>query len=279
MVNNIIRSTQSNIVSLNDDIMTYICSFILDASFSISETCKQFNQLLKDETRKIKIQGPNIEDVLQSIHTIQWAKNHKSFKYTYKAADTATKLNKQRVVKYIIKDGCPLTTNVYKYAIINKNIKLLRWFSKIRLPFAESVFNTAAKVGDIEIMKWLMKKNCPVSAATCNIAAKYGKYQALKYLIEHDCPWNEGTFVFAVQTPNIKIIKYLYKLASHDLSMPWWNFRVCTEAAKYGHLHILKWLREKQCPWNESVVYYAVKNQHQDLLNWAIKNGCPSYIN
>ena len=47
------------------------------------------------------------------------------------------------------------------------------------------------------------------------------------------------------------------------------------EAAKYGHLEVLKWARENGCPWDEVTCAYAAKGGHLDVLKWARENGCP----
>ena len=46
-------------------------------------------------------------------------------------------------------------------------------------------------------------------------------------------------------------------------------------AAKYGHLEVLKWAREHNCPWGGRTRKYAAKRGHIELLRWAEENGCP----
>ncbi len=42
-----------------------------------------------------------------------------------------------------------------------------------------------------------------------------------------------------------------------------------------GNLEVVKWLRERGCPWNESACTYAVWNNHIDILKWLRQQGCP----
>ncbi len=51
--------------------------------------------------------------------------------------------------------------------------------------------------------------------------------------------------------------------------------RLCTYAAKYGYLDILKWLRENGCPWSEDTCVAAASMGHLHILQWARENGCP----
>jgi hypothetical protein len=49
----------------------------------------------------------------------------------------------------------------------------------------------------------------------------------------------------------------------------------CSRAAFGGHLHVLKWAREHDCPWNTDTCYYAVEGGHLHVLKWAREHGCP----
>jgi hypothetical protein len=54
---------------------------------------------------------------------------------------------------------------------------------------------------------------------------------------------------------------------------------ICTSAACYGHLDVLKWMRAQNppCPWNEWVCCYTAQNGHLDVLKWmrAQEPPCP----
>lgn len=48
----------------------------------------------------------------------------------------------------------------------------------------------------------------------------------------------------------------------------------CVCAAAYGHLEILKWLREHQFSWNGWVTFWAKYYNHVEIFEWAKDNGC-----
>ena len=54
-----------------------------------------------------------------------------------------------------------------------------------------------------------------------------------------------------------------------------WDKWTCAFAAEGGHLEILKWARENGCPWDEGTCSYAAYGGHLDVLQWARANGCP----
>jgi hypothetical protein len=47
------------------------------------------------------------------------------------------------------------------------------------------------------------------------------------------------------------------------------------EAAKVGHLQVLQWARENDCPWDWLTCYHAAKGGHLAALQWARAHGCP----
>eukprot|EP00588_Corethron_pennatum_P036106 CAMPEP_0194349842 /NCGR_PEP_ID=MMETSP0171-20130528/107317_1 /TAXON_ID=218684 /ORGANISM="Corethron pennatum, Strain L29A3" /LENGTH=240 /DNA_ID=CAMNT_0039117341 /DNA_START=90 /DNA_END=809 /DNA_ORIENTATION=+ len=49
----------------------------------------------------------------------------------------------------------------------------------------------------------------------------------------------------------------------------------CRSAAAGGQLHVLKWLRECDCPWDSLTCMGAAMNGHLEVLKWARGNGCP----
>ena len=51
--------------------------------------------------------------------------------------------------------------------------------------------------------------------------------------------------------------------------------RLCQEAAVYGQLQPLQWLRENGCPWNGYTCEAAACNGNISILQWARENGCP----
>ncbi len=51
--------------------------------------------------------------------------------------------------------------------------------------------------------------------------------------------------------------------------------RICSIAAKHGHLDILVWARSQDCPWGPTTCSRAAKHGHLEVLKWARSQGCP----
>ena len=61
-----------------------------------------------------------------------------------------------------------------------------------------------------------------------------------------------------------------WKRAMHSVS----SVGVCTEAARGGHLKMLKWARANGCNWNSCTCRDAASGGHLEVLKWARANGC-----
>ena len=54
-----------------------------------------------------------------------------------------------------------------------------------------------------------------------------------------------------------------------------WNAGTCTAAARFGHLDMLKWAREHHCPWNAETCASAAQHGNMEVLQWARAHHCP----
>ena len=264
-----------NILEINEYLIIHVLSFLHGGEyFILNETCKTLYNLLKFKELTPKV--PSVYNIIRSINMIKWAKTHKKFKYTSKFTQLAIRRNKSSVVKYLYNDCCEFNRLAYSEAIRNNNFKIVRWLKRRRISLSTKAFSTAAESGNLKILEWLKKKKCPWDHKCLNSAIKSMNISVIKFVIDNGCDWDIDTFNYACEIGNLECVKYLYSIAFNDLSKPWWNSNTASIAAKNGHLHILKFLREKGCSWNSNTTYNAFKNNHIEVLNWAITNNCPA---
>jgi len=51
---------------------------------------------------------------------------------------------------------------------------------------------------------------------------------------------------------------------------------VCSFAAKYGRLDLLKKLKACGCPWDHRTYQSAILGRHPEVMIWLAANGCPT---
>ena len=56
-----------------------------------------------------------------------------------------------------------------------------------------------------------------------------------------------------------------------------WDKDTCVYAAGVRKLEVLQWLRANDCPLDENTPIEAAQNDHPDVFLWARMNGCPGH--
>jgi hypothetical protein len=54
--------------------------------------------------------------------------------------------------------------------------------------------------------------------------------------------------------------------------------KLCTAAAGRGDFMQLKWLHERDCPWDDTTLIAAAKQGRADIVKWALKHDCPWHL-
>lgn len=245
-------------------------------NFILYESCKTFSNLFKIPKILIRRRPPSMYNVVKSIRMIKWASSHKNFKFKSNSLQLAIRRNNLKVVKYLSNNGCKFNRYCYREAINNPDFEILKWMKKHKIEMSRDACAAASGNGYLKLLKWFREHGCPWDYCTVNSAAYSGNINTLKFAIANNCEWHSDAFNYACKSGNLNVVKCLYDESSHDLSKPWWDSSVCATAAEYGHLHILKFLKEKMCPWRIDTLYSALKNNNLEIFYWAIENGCPS---
>ena len=83
----------------------------------------------------------------------------------------------------------------------------------------------------------------------------------------HGCPWDVFTCKNAARGGHLDVLKY-----AHENGCPW-DAMMCLKAASGGHLDVLEYLREHSCPWDRGSVRRAAEEHGQDhIVTWIENN-------
>jgi len=75
----------------------------------------------------------------------------------------------------------------------------------------------------------------------------------------------------------IDILKYI-NIWRSDRETTYLNCpEMLVTAAKFGCIEIIKWLRQKGCPWDEYAFKYAIQNDQLNVVKWLYENKCPRH--
>ena len=71
----------------------------------------------------------------------------------------------------------------------------------------------------------------------------------------------------AAQEGHLEVLQWARE---HDCP---WDAMTCK--AQGGHLEVLQWAREHHCPWDWNTSAIAAKHRHLEVMKWALERGCP----
>jgi len=209
---------------------------------------------------------------------IKWAKKHSWFEYSYMTSSMASRYGNLDVLKYLLKDNCVFTQQVYYEAAQNGYFDIIKWcYRKNVCEIRESCMEQACGYGDLKIIKWLFEKNFPYyESLCCSTASYHGKLDILKFLIEKKVfSFDIFCYNYAAENGNIEILNYLYNLTVNDLSMPWWSENTVNLACQNNKLDTVKFLVGHGCPISHKTVYTSFKHNNYEILYWLLENKCP----
>jgi len=124
-------------------------------------------------------------------------------------------------------------------------------------------------------------------ATFCNRVARTNKLELLKWVREEKkCDWNAATILAATIRNNMEMVKYC---VANQCPI---DADACSCAAEFGHLELLKYLREEvKAPWDVITLMRAqlflnpvtrvpgvIVSQQLECLRYAVANRCPGWV-
>lgn len=145
-----------------------------------------------------------------------------------------------------------------------------------------SFWEQKAEAGEQAGLQWLAAHYLPCSSHSAQPseesiqqAKMWQAIAALPQLPEPDLlskiPMNADSCRQAARFGKIELLAWL-----KGKECPW-DVRACNMAARYGHLSVLQWLRNQPspCPWSAHTSLLAAQYDQPDVLLWLLEQGCP----
>lgn len=130
------------------------------------------------------------------------------------------------------------------------------------------------RFGDLKLFAWMMNhKNCPKDKTTELISGNTG---CVKMMIEArekwKCPWSFWTARNAGYHGHLDLVIYLHYNQCPRME------DVCGTAARKGHTHVLKWVKDNTSHWSLYLTDNAASGGHFETLLWLDKNASNDVI-
>ena len=119
----------------------------------------------------------------------------------------------------------------------------------------------AAQYGHINCLEVLRRRKYKITDASSE-AALYGQLDVLKWTKTHNCLKYKEDFTYFVRTNQLNTVMYALM---YDASF---GINICANAARGGHLEVLKWLLTNGFVWDAATCMCAAEGGHLDMLKW-----------
>lgn len=138
--------------------------------------------------------------------------------------------------------------------------------------FQRGAVRVAMNEGHASVIEWIHAHD-PDLGHWDPVASAYtmGDVRMVKWLRDRGCNGRDGhNCVMAAQSGCIEALEWA--AVEEGMPLSWW---ACAVAVNSGHLHVLAWLRDRDCPWGRRVLRDAIAIRRVDIVDWALSNGCP----
>ncbi len=146
-----------------------------------------------------------------------------------------------------------------------------------RSSFSEIACEYAAGRGYLKLLEWSHSIGIPWSSETCEFAAACGQLETLQWLRSHPmgpAHWNRAVYTNAAAYGHLHVLQWCFDIGCVKNMQA-----VCDAAALHGQLEILKWAHDKNAhidehpsPIDEHTFSVAERGYHKNVVEWLLQN-------
>lgn len=194
------------------------------------------------------------------------------------------------------------TTNqlhIYAFngAVKSCHLHIMKWLVDMGYAFPNKTLYYAASYCNVETMEWLDTMGCNNYAGTMHLAIRNGNIQILDWLYEKSIPLDDVSLVCAIESCNINIVEWVlsktnlmfrtlfdrvsivchknttleFVMSLYDKGLKYDKFTF-SSAVNYGHLCIMKWLKDMNCEWDKDCFKYPECVDSTSVIEWLFEN-------
>ena len=232
--------------------------------------------------------------------------------WDYRTTEFASEYNNIECLKYAHQNGCPIYDNIFLDSLRNMNFEIFKYASENNFPFDNNsgamdylteLTNECLIEGNYKFSKYLIENEysysnynlwlccysakeqdkqdflnfalplCSRDSSLCDeCAGSENDCEILKFLIENGCKIDEKEIM--VQAASNRETGFLIYL-NRDLNIPL-DVKICNSAIENDNISNLRYLYEKNCPWDETSVFRAIEYRSYQCLRYLLDKKCPS---
>ena len=223
------------------------------------------------------------------IETMKWAKTQLDVEWNNVVSSNIASKGDPTFLNWVLSNGCPRDNlEMCCSAARSNNVAVFKWLvEEHKCLIQEQVGLAIVESKNKDLLEWAITKNLQYGNDLYYKIVRNGRLDMLELLPDRiqylNTVKNKKSILefskkigrLAAKYGHLHILKWLYEKYFPEKCFP--VNTICLGAAQGGHLEVLKWARSHGCTWNKEVTLVAYQNEHHDLYKWAVDNGCPDY--
>ena len=186
-------------------------------------------------------------------HIVEWLLTN-NYPFNEDVCDVFARNGNLEMLKFVRNYGCPWTSKLYETATWNEHFHIIEYAYENGCPWNLKLLEIVARRKNFRIMKWICKKNLPyvgdVCSALLSSESENGKVS-----------WSDESITFVT-----RFIMKLVNQRGHPLTR-----NTVIDAIKLNLFELVKWMRERGCPWDK-LEYYPYANNFPIMRKWILNN-------
>lgn len=218
---------------------------------------------------------------------------------TSTACEAAVEINSLKILKALLRLGCPFDKYSCLMAVKTKNMKMYKFLRQNNFPFDEFSCKEAAINCDLHFLKKLKEDGCPWDSETLYQALKHGDKgdEMFNWIFTQDFEWDCNVCIELLKLNKLDMIQLLFRNHSyigknidpfveficqtnnyhifdmiHELVRNSWFPNLIDFIAKYGNMEYLEWALIRKYKLRQYACLNAALNGHFNILKcpWSV---------
>ena len=206
-----------------------------------------------------------------------------SLKWNKRVSELISYTGKKKYLEHVFMYGCPIDPSATLILLKEGHFEAFEWFMELigEQPPAllAQMMDCACSSALFEAIKYLREKSgvlfkskhleilCeipPLDSETENNIVR-----SVSYILDEEDKITKKCYDYAIERGNLSLLRLLHEKKNLELSAD-----LVKNAAKYGHMKIVKYLRDIGCPWSVAVSM-AASGSNLETFKYCYENGCP----
>lgn len=171
------------------------------------------------------------------------------------------------VIKWAYANECPWDDVACTLAIEGKREEVLKWIlHERRVNVTLKMIKTTIAQEDLNMLELILKHKHPnLQTFPMRAGRWYVSDRRALTLILDNFAVSQYAFNYTIQFGTLDCLKMLHAKGFE------WNDQSATVAASVGKVHVLKWLKEVGCQFDDRIVFSGIKCAHKFVIEWGLQ--------